>query len=582
MSFAARQQPKAENYARDPGLIDALNAAVIAAVAIVPTSVIETSTRKWVRPDTADEDAAALVNLAGALASVLYLFTPSLSGARPIERLARAAAANGGVEARALAALAASKFAIFRVEAWGARDLAKARDCVTGATYDLVSESLDPVITAFDVATRLCPLGGGAYWPMGPIAPIETGRAARFPTRPGKGLINESHVAAQIFAEYVRGGAPFGIAFGFKQQESPTFTYTDETLDDWALGMRERRQGAEPSGEALSTLRSMASVLRVAVALTSSAELAKAGVEDGAAIYRHAARVQIEVLAERMRVGSGAGAKFEDLRRAVGDSLGPNGLTEPAAALFDALVRPLRPASAGPAQQDDALARVVERIRALRQKTVELGCTEQEALLAAEKVADLLERYGLSLSEIELRRQACEGFGFDTGRKTLGPIDDAFRAIAHFCDCRCWSESGAGGGLRQVFFGLPADVEAARFLKDLAVAAFATETATFKRGALYRDEAAAGRRAMVKSFEIGLGGGIATKLIDLKRAREQAASRSTGRDLMIVKRSILDEEMEKLGLTFRSKASRRKRVISDAYQEGVVAAHRFEVNEKIR
>lgn len=87
---------------------------------------------------------------------------------------------------------------------------------------------------------------------------------------------------------------------------------------------------------------------------------------------------------------------------------------------------------------------------------------------------------------------------------------------------------------------------------------------------------------MIKSFQIGLGGGISAKLLELKAAREKSASRSTGRDLMVVKRSIVDEELEKLGLSFRTQSKRRKRVIADAYKHGVAAARRFEVNEKIR
>jgi hypothetical protein len=200
---------------------------------------------------------------------------------------------------------------------------------------------------------------------------------------------------------------------------------------------------------------------------------------------------------------------------------------------------------------------------------------------AAEKVAELLERYGLSLSEVEMRKQACEGFGFDTGRKQAGPLDECLRVVAHFCDCRTWSEISADGGIRQVFFGLPADIEAARCLKDLVTAAFDVETEAFKRADLYLKEPSAGRRAMVKSFQIGLGGGISLKLAELKAAREKAATKSTGRDLVTVKRSIIDEEMEKLGLSFQTKTRRRKRVIADAYQQGVAAARRFEVDEKI-
>lgn len=59
--------------------------------------------------------------------------------------------------------------------------------------------------------------------------------------------------------------------------------------------------------------------------------------------------------------------------------------------------------------QDGELERLNGRIQALRAKTVDQGCTEAEALAPAVKVAELLDRYGLSLSELDLKRQTCEG-----------------------------------------------------------------------------------------------------------------------------------------------------------------------------
>ena len=73
------------------------------------------------------------------------------------------------------------------------------------------------------------------------------------------------------------------------------------------------------------------------------------------------------------------------------------------------------------------------------------GCTEEEAIAAAGKVAELLDRYGLSLGEVELKEQACEGFGVDTGRRRFGPIDDCIPTVGAFCDCRVWSEKAADG-----------------------------------------------------------------------------------------------------------------------------------------
>jgi Protein of unknown function (DUF2786) len=53
--------------------------------------------------------------------------------------------------------------------------------------------------------------------------------------------------------------------------------------------------------------------------------------------------------------------------------------------------------------QTQELARIKARIKALTEKTVANGCTEAEAMSAAEMVGRLLERYALSMDEISER-----------------------------------------------------------------------------------------------------------------------------------------------------------------------------------
>jgi hypothetical protein len=53
------------------------------------------------------------------------------------------------------------------------------------------------------------------------------------------------------------------------------------------------------------------------------------------------------------------------------------------------------------------LSRVKGRIKALTEKTVANGCTGAEAMAAADMVGRLLERYALSMDEIEIRTARC-------------------------------------------------------------------------------------------------------------------------------------------------------------------------------
>ena len=79
-----------------------------------------------------------------------------------------------------------------------------------------------------------------------------------------------------------------------------------------------------------------------------------------------------------------------------------------------------------------ALDKLKTRIQALRAKTIDNGCTEDEALSAAAKVAELLDRYDLSLTDVEIRDAQCERRDYETHYKKRIPLDGCVGAIANF------------------------------------------------------------------------------------------------------------------------------------------------------
>jgi hypothetical protein len=224
---------------------------------------------------------------------------------------------------------------------------------------------------------------------------------------------------------------------------------------------------------------------------------------------------------------------------------------------------------------------LVQRIQGLRAKTVAQGCTEQEALAAAEKVAELLDRYGLSLGELDFRAQPCDGIGIQTNRRRFAPIDSCVPAIAAFFDCRVWVEQAKGMALRYVFFGLRGDVAAAQYLYEMVERAFETETEAFRAGDLY-GRMAGERRSATNSFQIGLGRGISHKLQAIRTERHASQRSAAGRDLVPVKAAMVDEEVAKLGLDLHTREmGRGRRVLTDAFTAGEAAGQRFEFTPAI-
>ena len=218
------------------------------------------------------------------------------------------------------------------------------------------------------------------------------------------------------------------------------------------------------------------------------------------------------------------------------------------------------------------------RIAALSAKTVANGCTEAEALAAAAKVAELLDRYALSMSDVEIRASPCIEAAFEAARKKRVPLDGCVGAVAAFYGCRVWREAGQRGH-RFVFFGLPEAAEAARDLLAMIDGAIRTELGRYKTGAAYAAFDRRDRHLVNASFAFGMVAGIADKLD--RMAGERAARRAgSGRDLAVLTRSVVDEAMAALGLLERDVPAPRRFIAPAAYDAGETAAEDLAIERR--
>ena len=220
------------------------------------------------------------------------------------------------------------------------------------------------------------------------------------------------------------------------------------------------------------------------------------------------------------------------------------------------------------------------RIQGLRAKTTDNGCTEAEALLAAAKVAELLDRYDLSLTDVEIRHAPCERREYETHRKKRIPLDDCIGAIANFCDCRVWREKNQTGEARYVFFGLRSDIEVAHYLTELIDNAVRSELGRYKTSAGYRRFRHQDRHVANSSFTLGMVASIADKLTAMKAERD-AVNNGTGRDLVVLKASVVDAELDKLDLKLRAVRRPSRMVSTSAYEAGSTAGASLAINPGI-
>ena len=576
--------------------------------------------RQWLTHTEGPSDMSSLagpVGFAQVLAQELALSTPSLLGVTAFDRLARAGGRRSPQDAAVLTALRRSRYRVL------GHERGQWLDRATGEPVRLAPPIPEEMIEGIEFLCRLAPLENGSLLVAGMPVPLDRGGMGvvrGFMRSGGRGLSNPVRCAEAVFRHVIRNGldptilqppdtdprpthgpannthaksgAPAGV---FSPGTSPSgtspsgdsprkprplpFEPASLPLDVIAAQWEGRAGEIEEADKA--RVRAMTSPPALIVMLNHGTLARDAERTRLADIYARIALVMIETIAIRGMHGSG-GLTLDSLADHVAAEVAHHGLSPRVLDLFQSLRARVK-LSAGSSRtsasrtNDGELDRLVTRIRGLREKTVEQGCTEQEALAAAEKVAELLDKYGLSLNELDLRRQSCEGVGIETGRKRRGPIDDCMTTIASFFDCRVWSEMSVNGTLRYVFFGMPGDVQAAVYLHDLIAMAFETETQSFQTGPIYRDTPSGQRRTATNSFQIGLARGIIAKLNALSEARSTARQQSSGRDLVPIKESIIETEMEKLGLQFHRKGgSGRRSVLSDAFNAGKEAGERFD------
>jgi hypothetical protein len=227
--------------------------------------------------------------------------------------------------------------------------------------------------------------------------------------------------------------------------------------------------------------------------------------------------------------------------------------------------------------QTDELARVKARIKALSEKTVSNGCTEAEAMSAAEMVGRLLERYALSMEEIELREARCVQVEVPLGSRKRRPIDGCVPAIARFCDCKVWLKRDPDG-LGYVFFGFETDTGLARYLFAVIDDAIQTELAAFRRRA-GRGLAGTELRRAGESFQHGMAARIAERLGSMHSDRETSvgAQRATGTALIIAKHRIVDEALAETEIRLVSGRPLVAR-LNEAFRDGQKAGDRVNLD----
>ncbi len=229
--------------------------------------------------------------------------------------------------------------------------------------------------------------------------------------------------------------------------------------------------------------------------------------------------------------------------------------------------------------QTGELARVKARIKALAERTVSRGCTEAEALAAADMVGRLLERYALSMDEVDVRAEPCVRAEVPLGSRRRRPIDGCVPAIARFCDCKVWLARDPAATC-YVFFGFAADVSLASYLFSVIDRAIGNALLDFRRA----HPALAGTqlRQASSSFQHGMAQRVGERLAAMHAEREAAlgAARSNGTALVLAKHQVVEAALRAASVRLvstRGLTARR----NVAFRHGQAAGERVNLNRPV-
>lgn len=215
------------------------------------------------------------------------------------------------------------------------------------------------------------------------------------------------------------------------------------------------------------------------------------------------------------------------------------------------------------------LSKIKAKILALSLKTVDRGCTEEEAVSAMEKVGELLEVYNLTLAEVHVADERCIQDEVYIGCSRVPAWAHMFVAVGSFTQVKVWTS------LPYIrFFGFEPDVQMAIYLSRTILAAMKTEADRFKASDVYRRSVR--RRRMTNSFYLGFARRVNERLTPAK-------PKAFGQQIVLAKSSMVETEFRRQNpeLELRRVPSRTRSVNIKAYEAGNEAGDRVNINRPL-
>lgn len=213
---------------------------------------------------------------------------------------------------------------------------------------------------------------------------------------------------------------------------------------------------------------------------------------------------------------------------------------------------------------------IAAKCRALAAKTVENGCTEAEALAAAELLTKLLQKHNMTMGEAELKATS-----FDHSKQRVADevgvrLWKVASAIGKLTGCTYWQSAVGVNPVEYNFFGFEHEVMVARYLLAICCRAMRTEEARVNRSnALYVESK---RRRLLLPFLDGMRDRLAERLL------EMIPPTPTGTGLVVLRNALILKGLKDIGINLQPQRAGQSRDFEPSYFDGRAAADRVGLN----
>lgn len=229
------------------------------------------------------------------------------------------------------------------------------------------------------------------------------------------------------------------------------------------------------------------------------------------------------------------------------------------------------------------LSKLRARLQALRNMTTANGCTEAEAMAAAEKAAELLAASGLSA--VELDASAMEALAVDVSSRRT-PLDAVWKTVALFAECRGYF-SARGRQRTYVYFGDPGNILVAEYVHEVIRRAAASAAAAFRKSDAYlRRKTDKTRRHAQKAFLEGFAESIQGKLAAGLWRRKGYDGRPLQDVVKLIEaeRAPIDAELRRRGVSLgamRELQPAQGRFKGEAHHKGASAGRALQIDAAV-